>query len=338
MAQQSLEEYNLDWKDQPLDEKARGVKWLVARPGEPPAQSWRAPDRPAPCTAVATDGSQIFPDPHYTLECCLVNVSRIAFQYGTAEPPVMDAVAKVAIREIPQISQAITQKLVTAWRDQLELEMLLDAARSARRPERPLVAVADGTLIRWMLQAIEEKPIEQHFIGEFTALLSEFRTDEIPICAYTSLPNATEVANLLRLVSGKDHLAGLRDRQIFAGRLKPGERSALFESSSHIKREYNRDDQVFFFYVCVDSDIGRVEVPRWVASEPALVNLIHAFVVSECAKGGGYPMILMEAHERAVVRTGEREAFYRILERELAKAGIYLMHSRKTQSKRRPVI
>ena len=321
-----------------INKNARGVPWLVARPSEPPAQSWPAPTRPVPFTAVATDGSQIFPDPHYTLECCLVQVSRIAFQYGTREPPVMEADVQVAIREIPQVGQAITPRLVTAWRDQLELEVLLAAARQARRPHRPLVAIADGTLIRWMLQAIEEKQIEQHFIARFTELLAKFRSEQIPICAYTSLPNATEVANLLRLVTENEALAGLKDRHVFAGLLKPGERSALFESSSHIKKAYDPEDQVFFFYVGVDGDMGRVEIPRWVARDEVLVNRIHAFIVSECAKGNGYPMILTEAHEKAVIRAGERDLFYIMLKRELAKTGVNLMQSRKAQSKRRPVV
>ncbi|MDE2730866.1 MAG: DNA double-strand break repair nuclease NurA [Bacteroidota bacterium] len=335
-AKQALLDY--DHGHYPIEEKAREVPWLVARPMQSPAQSRPAPARPAPFTAVAADGSQIFPDPHYTLECCLVQVSRIAFQYGTGEPPVMEADAQVAIREILQLRQALTPRLVTAWRDQLELEGLLAAARAARRPDRPLVAIADGTLIRWMLQAIEEQQIEEQFIARFTELLSEFRREQIPICAYTSLPNATEVTNLLRLVSENEDLVGLRDRHVFAELLLPGERSALFESSSHIKKAYDPDDQVFFFYVSVEGDIGRVEVPRWVAENEVLVNLLHAFIVSECTKGNGYPMILTEAHEKAVIRAGERDLFYFMLERELAKSGVNLMESRKVQSKRRPVV
>ena len=337
-AQTLLDQHNKIWQDHPEDELARSVEWLVARPSEPPAQAWPAPERPATLTAVATDGSQIYPDPHYSLDCCLVNVSRIAFQYGTMEPPLMETSAKVAIREIPEINQSITDRLVSAWRDQLELEVLLDTAKRAARKSRPLVAMVDGTLIRWMLQAIDSKRAEQYFIDEFTALLSRFRSEGIPICAYTSLPNATEVSNLLRLVYRTEALAGVRDRQIFDHRLKQGERSGLFESSSHIKKAYNPEDQVFFFYVRVEDEIGRVEVPRWVADDKPLIDLIHAFVVSECAKGGGYPMILAEAHERAVIRRGERELFYFILEQELGQTGLNLMYSRKAQSKRRPVI
>ena len=338
LAQDVLREFGKVWEDYSIDKLERKDKALVARPHEDPTGSWPAPERPVPITAVATDGSQVFPDPHYMLTCCLVNVSRIAFQYGTAEPPVMEARARVASRVVPHIRQPLTVDLVAAWRDQLETEDLLDTAVEARRSGRPIVAIADGTLIRWTLQGIDSSQTKEFFLTAFTQTLSKFRHESIPICAYVSLPNSTEVANLLRIYRNREDLAGLRDRDIYATRLAAGHRSALFESASLIKAEYDSEDQIFFFYVCVDGDIGRVEIPRWVAHEEKLVDLIHTVVVSECAKGNGYPMILTEAHERAVVRANERDTFYFILERELAKSGIHLTHSRKAQSKRRPVI
>ena len=338
IAQDTLEEHSARWHEHPEDQLARSVPWLVARPSENPTCTWPAPKRPTPMTVVATDGSQINPDPHYEINCCLINVSRIAFQYGTCEPPVMEAAVQVAIREIPKVRGIFNAQSVAAWRDQVELEMLLDVARKARKEDRLLVAIADGTLIRWMLQGIDSASVKQHFIEEFTQMLAHFRNEQLPLCAYTSLPNATEVANLLRVIRGDDLLSGLTDRVIFANRLELGERSALFESASHIKKAYMPEDQIFFFYIRVEGDIGRVEVPRWVAENKELVDLVHALVVSECAKGNGYPMILSEAHERAVVRSAEREAFYFVLEREMAKSGIQVAYSRKALSKRRPVI
>ncbi len=72
---------------------------LVVRPMENPAQTWAASLRPTPITVVAADGSQIYPDPHFESCCCLINGSRIAFQYGTEEAPVMEACATVRRRD-----------------------------------------------------------------------------------------------------------------------------------------------------------------------------------------------------------------------------------------------
>jgi NurA-like 5'-3' nuclease len=65
-----------------------------------------------------------------------------------------------------------------------------------------------------------------------------------------------------------------------------------------------------------------------------LVDLVHSVVLTECRKGQGYPLILSEAHERAVIRAGDRAAFYRLMERELEAGGLPLGISRKSAAKR----
>jgi hypothetical protein len=165
------------------------------------------------------------------------------------------------------------------------------------------------------------------------------------------MPGGTEVINLLRVHNGEtadtppdaeDSLAGLTDRWLFEQTLAPGERSALFESASRIQRAYG-ESRICFFYLGIPAasglaEVGRVEVPQWLADDPALVDLVHAVVLSECEKGGGYPMILSEAHERAVIRAHEKALFYEMLEREMAGAGLPYSGSRKAASKRRPMV
>jgi NurA-like 5'-3' nuclease len=63
---------------------------------------------------------------------------------------------------------------------------------------------------------------------------------------------------------------------------------------------------------------------------------VHGTILSECDKGDGYPMILSEAHERAVIRGPERELFYRLLERSLQDAGQPVNTSSKHASKQVP--
>ena len=47
-------------------------------------------------------------------------------------------------------------------------------------------------------------------------------------------------------------------------------------------------------------------------------------------------MILAEAHERAVIRAREKEAFYRLLDHDFRAAGVPLPVSRKAASKLAP--
>jgi len=168
------------------------------------------------------------------------------------------------------------------------------------------------------------------------------------------MPASTEVVNLLRFVGGdlepeppvgtdvspEPRLDGVLDRHVLDMVLDSGERSAVFGSASHIQGEYPTGTDISFFYVNVPGpsggEIGRVEVPRWVAEKPTLLAHVHATVLQECEKGEGYPLALSEAHEQAVVRASEREAFFRLVERRLRRAGLGPIGSRKRRSKQRP--
>jgi hypothetical protein len=108
----------------------------------------------------------------------------------------------------------------------------------------------------------------------------------------------------------------------------------VFESTSRVLADYG-PHQIFFFYVHAGDEVGRVEVPRYVAEDDELLDLVHATIVDQAAKGGGYPVSLSEAHERAVVRGSEREGFYRHLEEVFVRNDIGVVASRKSLRKRR---
>lgn len=337
--------------------------WLVARLREDPTRRYPPLERPTPITVVATDGSQIYPDRHVEPHCYLLNISQIAFQYGTFERPLIESMPHFKYRhdelkdQFDELLGTATSEVVSALRDEFELAALFDVARNARILQRPILALADGTLIRWMLRRMRNYALEQELIERYARLLADFQAERIPLCSYVSMPGNTEVINLLRVHRGESDetpddtqddtgdprtsLAGLMDRWLFERLLQPGERSAVFESASHIQQEYGTRDRICYFYVRVaprrgEPEVGRVEVPTWVADDPALLDLVHATVLSECEKGEGYPMILAEAHERAVIRARERDLFYGMIEREMTTAGLQHTGSRKQASKRRP--
>ncbi|MFB6231887.1 MAG: DNA double-strand break repair nuclease NurA [Salinibacter sp.] len=333
---------------------------LVAKMREPPAATHAAPERPSPITVVATDGSQIYPDRHVEPPFFLLNVSQVGFQYGTTEEALLDSTPSLHFRE--QLAarfdaplDTIPAELVSALRDELELSQLLDVATTARVSGRPLLALADGTLIRWMIRGMDNEALEEDLIARYTEHLEGFREANLALASYVSMPASTEVVNLLRFVGGDldaaapsisvdaadtPQLDGLLDRHVLATILKPGERSAVFGSASHIQGEYPTGTDIAFFYLRVpgpsEGELGRVEVPRWVAEDSALLDRVHATILQECRKGEGYPLALSEAHERAVVRRAEREAFFRIMERRLRDTGLDPTGSGKRRSKQRP--
>ncbi len=348
------------WED--THERAQAARkrgdWrsLTAGLREPPDGCSPCTERPTPVTVVAADGSQIFPDRHVEPACYVLNVGRIAFHYGTEEPPLMQAEPELRYRQndlaelAPEEGDAapfdVTAEVVSALRDEQELRWLLHTAVEERQPGRFTLAVADGTLIRWMLRGMKHRAVEDRLIARYLALLEGFRREGIPVCSYVSMPGNTELVNLLRFhrdepedADDADSLRGILDRLVFERTLGVGERSALFVSGSHIQREYGPEQEVCYFYLRLPQEVGRVELPAWVAAQPGWLDHIHAVMLSECEKGGGYPMILTEAHERAVIRAPEKALFYRILEREMARAGLRgYAGSQKAASKRAPRI
>jgi len=349
------------WREVQSAVEAAEPRRLVAALRTDPTTTAAAPERPSPITVVATDGSQIYPDRHVDPMFFLLNVSRVGFQYGTREDPLLDTEPRLRFEDdlsdhVDEMLGTMTTELVSALRDEMELEHLLAAARTAAVPDRPLLAVADGTLIRWMIRGLNDEAAEQRLIARYTEYLEAFRDEERPLASYVSMPASTEVVNLLRFVVGEldapapdgiddlpaePLLDGLLDRHVFDAILEPDERSALFSSTSHIQRAYPDESEVCYFYLKVPvgpgrGEIARVEVPRWVADEASLVDRVHATLLQECEKGEGYPLVLSEAHERAVIRGSEREAFFRLMERRLQKAGLSPTDSRKRRSKKRP--
>ena len=115
--------------------------------------------------------------------------------------------------------------------------------------------------------------------------------------------------------------------------LEENERSDLFASTSLILEQYG-DHRVRFFYLNAGSELARVEVPRWVAEDNALLELTHAALVDQCRKGHGYPVAISEAHEQAVVTVGDREEFRLIVEDALQRQRLPVYTSEKNRSKR----
>jgi NurA-like 5'-3' nuclease len=129
-------------------------------------------------------------------------------------------------------------------------------------------------------------------------------------------------------------VTGVRDRELFMEILKPGERSALFSSGSRFVRDHYAEHEIFFFYLRLDDEVARLEMPRWVATNEGLLNQTHALVLDQCRRGQGYPVALSEAHEQAVVTAADRENFWQLVESSLVDEHLPSLSSAKSRSKR----
>jgi len=342
---------------------ASKTTWLVADLVDGLASHYGASPTPTEFTVIATDGSHIDVDRHRATRCYLINIGSATIHYG-AEPG-------AALDSFPGLYSADEDLVITpsgvGAREQPIEGTLLGIKRAVEEcrylaeiaAEMPAgsssLALLDGSLILWGLVAYPEFVTEALLTNGFLRYLDDLRKlnndRSLALASYISFPRSTDVVNALRVAicphepadcdrycsankeRGCDAVAGVRDRELFLNLLSEGERSALFISPSKIQKHYGYH-QVYFFYLRVDEEVARVEIPRWVAVDDSRLNLVHALVLDQCRRGHGYPVALSEAHEQAVVTAADRENFWQLVESSMLEEHLPTLTSAKSQSKR----
>ena len=310
-------------------------------------------------TVVATDGSQIEPDRHGPVLCHLINVGSALIRYGqgsraqlASEPMLRFAPGEVSLARRGREPVLIQDRLLGLMRHVEETGRLADLAVGVER-DRPAVGLLDGSLLLSSWGRGGETQVLEEVVEQFLARLDRLKAAGVPVASYISRPRSSDVVNTLRLAACPYEAAecescrgdgdaetcydliGLPDRLVFeALPLDEGERSARFESSWSTSAKQYREHQIQFFYLNVGSEIARVEVPEWVARDPASLDLVQTVIVDQCRRGQGYPRVLIESHEKAVISAGDRRLFATLIEQALASAGVRAASSEKEASKR----
>ena len=340
------------------------TSWLVAGWLESPDSIIPAPPRPMPCVVLAADGSQIVSDRHDLAPCYLLNVGCISLRYGTGERalltsrPMLSPPDEEMSEEVQGEQVAIAPKRLAIRRLLAELASLTELITDHAPRAIPMLALCDGSLILWPLET-ETMEFRLEALNQFQEHLASAQRNRTPLVGYISLPQSRDVVNSLRLFrcpkqtvncdlycpkrnrpkpdfvapdcSGTERIT---DSELFRRVLKPGERSAVFSSRSKILQYYQPDQQICFFYLHTGAEVARVEFPAWVAEDPELLSLTHALCMDQAQKGGGYPVALAEAHEQAIVRGPERDAFFTLMERAFVTHHQTVSTTQKALSKR----
>jgi hypothetical protein len=250
-----------------------------------------------------------------------------------------------------------------------ELELAARILDEEGDPDRT-VLLLDGPLVQWrMIQDLRGED-KKEILALFRGLLDRARDTRTVVAGFISRSRAVEWVTLLRFsmcpeVREKGRLcsacrrsllgryaeppkeahhrdlAGLRDVEL-ASRLlgdQKGARTEVVELRSDPWTEIvgGSGGAAGFFYINTGPEVARVEVPQWVWEDTELMDRLHSVVWDQCDSGNGYPMVLSEAHEAAVVRASDRETFYILTERVLGEHAVdQVTTSAKALSKRRP--
>ncbi len=348
----SLEEFSTNWQDLADKIAAGKTSWLVAGLTEAPTKRYHLPTCSEALNVLSSDGSQIFPDRHQLAPCYLINIGLVAICYGSGQKPVLRNEPTLFSGENPwKPGAAANSEDISAYRNLLELQGLSKLADEAAKSPAATLALSDGTLIWWFLEG-KSQEMRQEFLEQVLRELDKFRQLEIPIAGYISRPGSSDVVKALRVGLCPQELVDcdycpfdkdalpcaviemVLDRALFAQLLEPGERSATFKSASQILSKYG-EHYIHFFYLHSGYEIVRVEIPQWVGDNPEYLDLTHSTLYDQAQKGLGYPVVLTEAHQQAVVKGAERNLFYQLLEGEFARHNLRINTSRKLSAKTR---
>ena len=307
--------------------------------------------------AIATDGSQITPSHHEVAYCSLVNVGRIAIDYSGQRLPLLDSTPQVFYR-----SQDLNrgrppgvgvETMLALRRTQAEMGELTALALEWHQDESPAIALADGALIHWGLDALPSD-WHQQWMDPLLTCYDQLKRERIPIAGYISSSRSGETLNYLRLglcpydscecnvhcgdvklqhapcapdrlsnnkKSKQERPRSLGDALVWAQLLAPGERSPVWRSQVNVLQTYG-PHRIYFCYFHVGQEVARVEFPEWVAEDATMLQRTLGMVLTQVQRGMGYPVVLAEAHHLAVVRGGDRQRFFTLLQREIEKVGL----------------
>jgi len=320
--------------------------YFVAFPEENPSKRTFLENDISDYIAVATDGSEIPIDPDFIFPYYLINIGTVVIGYGQNAFFHPDSRPKIYYKE-NELFEEVNGRRLFVRGELLEAKMLLEesialskAIEEFYKDDIPMLSLIDGTLIQWEIQNRSDE-FKKLFVERFENLFKKSKEKNLPIAGYVSGSHSKDVIGLIKVAAllifkySKKEIEKfdqLEDADVFEYLLKSGERSAIFKSNVPILQFY--ENPVYFFYL-KQREVVRIEIPAFVFENKELLETTHKLLLSQMEKGSGYPVVLREAHEQAVVTNGDKNALNQLFCEMFAKNGEECIENLKALSKRK---
>lgn len=299
-------------------------------------------------SVLSVDGSQIYYDKHQGPPCFVINIGFIQLRYGLSGKAVEYGSYPYLTTQLgvendygsPDFvnMQRESHEFTTAFKQMKQLQVEIGSHDS--------VCLFDGSLIFFHLDT-KDMELKEKFLDEYCQILQKFHDEKMLVVGYMSLPRTKELVNLCKLELAQFDAVSLEqtsvidrltDVDIADLYLKKGQRSIIFKSLAPISYLYPENLKPYFCYVHVGSEIVRLEFPAWIALSDELVNKVCSIAFDQAQKGHGYPVCLFEAHEQAVIKSIDRDFFYRMIEKLSQKQAKSYVISQKSIKKQQPIL
>jgi hypothetical protein len=305
---------------------------------------------------VAADGSQVYPDRHGIATYYLLNTATIVLRAGSGQAPSVNSVPEVFYDDddlYDSAGQIHPPEYINAQRSRREIQALADRAEAERAAlggdlSVPIICLTDGPLLPWQKSDSEHEETINEEVEFFVQQIRRLRNARAIPVGYVDRPGSAYVLRILELVDQpieeitratlrRGRFVLLTDRFLFDD-LQPNERCALFTPNSETNDRYEQasgGDRIVFTYAnfarregVQNSVVARLEIPKWVADDPALLDAAQAAIYENCVPRP-YPYVLARAHELAVVSVAERTGFEMMLEQVMLRNGLLPTMSEK---------
>jgi len=317
---------------------------LFGTPIEIPGRAIKIEKEISDYTAIAADGSEVPINEDFFFPYYIINIGFIALKYGKDHFFFADSNAKIYFEE-NELYEKVGNKSFLVRGELLSSKMLLEESKKLEEllkdfytVEVPVLALFDGTLIQWEIKETSET-YKNNFVKNFQRMILIAEQLKAPLAGYISGTHSRDVMEMIRIfleMKGEDFdkqlLSIIKDADIFKIILRKGERSAIFRSNAPILNLYKAP--IYFFFLNVGSEVVRIEIPEFIAFDNDLLEKTCALILSQSNKGEGYPVVLKEAHEQAVIKSSERVFIEELFIDFLRKKGIIFNQNYKFLSKK----
>ena len=317
---------------------------LFGTPIEIPGRAIKVEKEISDYTAIAADGSEVPINEDFFFPYYIINIGFIALKYGKDHFFFADSNAKIYFEE-NELYEKVGDKSFLVRGELLSSKMLLEESKKLEEllkdfytVEVPVLALFDGTLIQWEIKETSET-YKNNFVKNFQRMILKALQLKAPLAGYISGTRSRDVMEMIRIfleMKGEDFdkqlLSIIKDADIFKIILRKGERSAIFRSNAPILNLYKAP--IYFFFLNVGSEVVRIEIPEFIAFDNDLLEKTCALILSQSNKGEGYPVVLKEAHEQAVIKSSERVFIEELFIDFLRKKSIIFNQNYKFLSKK----
>lgn len=317
---------------------------LFGTPIEIPGRAIKVEKEISDYTAIAADGSEVPINEDFFFPYYIINIGFIALKYGKDHFFFADSNAKIYLEE-NELYEKVGDKSFLVRGELLSSKMLLEESKKLEEllkdfytVEVPVLALFDGTLIQWEIKETSET-YKNNFVKNFQRMILIAEQLKEPLAGYISGTHSRDVMEMIRIfleMKGEDFdkqlLSIIKDADIFKIILRKEERSAIFRSNAPILNLYKAP--IYFFFLNVGSEVVRIEIPEFIAFDNDLLEKTCALILSQSNKGEGYPVVLKEAHEQAVIKSSERVFIEELFIDFLRKKGIMFNQNYKFLSKK----